>query len=156
LRPWRIAASLLLALAIVGMAMKGVAYYQLLDEQTALKAQFAAEYGQIRAGDNQEIIDPERMVDSLRRALGSSSGPQVFLPSLRELGAALAANSAVEIESISYRAGVIDLRLTAPDVATLDSIQKAVSASGRFHASIQRTDQVADRIDGRIQIKEAG
>jgi general secretion pathway protein L len=156
LRPWRVAASLLLALAIVGVAMKGVAYNQLLDEQAALKAQFAAEYGQIRPDDNREVIDPEGMVDSLRRSLGTSSGPQVFLPSLRELGAALAANSAVKLESISYRAGVIDLRLTAPNVATLDSVQKAVSASGRFQASIQRTDQVADQIDGRIQIKEAG
>ena len=80
----------------------------------------------------------------------------MFLPSLRELAAALADNDSVDIEAISYRAGVIDLRLTAPDVATLDSIQQAVSASGRFRASIQRTDQVADKIDGRIQIREAG
>ena len=75
---------------------------------------------------------------------------------LRQLGGAMAANSAAEIETISYRAGVIDLRLTAPDVATLDKIQKAVSASGRFQASIQSTDQVADKINGRIQIRESG
>jgi general secretion pathway protein L len=155
-RPWRIAASLLLALGFVALAMKGVTYYQLHGEQAALQAQFQAEYQQIRPGDNQDIADPEAMVDSLRRSLGTSSGPQVFLPSLRELGAALAQNSAIEIEAISYRAGVIDLRLTVPDVATLDNIQRAVSASGRFQASIQRTDQVADKIDGRIQIREAG
>jgi hypothetical protein len=75
---------------------------------------------------------------------------------MRELGAALDDNSDAEIEVISYRAGIIDLRLTVPDVATLDNIQKAVSASGRFQASIQSTDQVADRINGRIQIREAG
>jgi hypothetical protein len=75
---------------------------------------------------------------------------------MRELGTALAGNEGVEIEAISYRAGVIDLRLTAPDVATLNNIQQAVSASGRFRASIQRTDQVADKIDGRIQIRETG
>ena len=156
LRPWKIAASLLLALAFVGMTMKGVSHYQLANERDALQAQFTAEYQQIRPDDTREVADPAAIVDSLRRSLGTSSGPQVFLPSLRELGAALAANSAVQIEAISYRAGVIDLRLTAPDVATLDSIQKAVSASGRFQASIQRTDQVADKIDGRIQIREAG
>jgi len=155
-RPWRIAASLLLALGFVALAMKGVTYYQLHGEQAALQAQFQAEYQQIRPGDNQEIVDPQAMVDSLRRSLGTSSGPQVFLPSIRELGAALAQTSAVKIEAISYRAGVIDLRLTVPDVATLDNIQRAVSASGRFQASIQRTDQVADKIDGRIQIRETG
>jgi general secretion pathway protein L len=155
-RPWKIAAGLMLAFGVVTLAMKGVTYYQLQGEQAALQAQFQAEYQQIRPGDNQEIVDPEAMVDSLRRSLGTSSGPQVFLPSLRELGAALAQNSAIKIEAISYRAGVIDLRLTVPDVTTLDNIQRAVSASGRFQASIQRTDQVDDKIDGRIQIREAG
>ncbi len=155
-QPWKVAAALMLGLVLVAMAMKGVTVYQLKNEQAALQAQFTAEYSQIRPGDEREIADPEGLVDSLRRSLGTSSGPQVFLPSLRELGAALTANSGVKIEAISYRAGVIDLRLTAPDVATLDSVQKAVSASGRFRASIQRTDQVADKIDGRIQIREAG
>ncbi len=156
LRPWKTAAMLLLGLALTGLAMKGVDYYQLLQEEATLRAQFSAEYQLIRPGDTREIIDPVATVDSLRRGAGASATPQVFLPSLRELGAALAASSDAEIEAISYRAGVIDLRLTAPDVATLDSIQKAVSASGRFQASIQSTDQVADKINGRIQIREVG
>lgn len=155
-RPWRAAAMLLMGLAIVGMSLKGVSYYQLAQDESALRAQFNAEYRHIRPDDTREIVDPVATVKSLRRSSGSSNSPQVFLPSLRELGAAMAANSEAKIEAISYRAGVIDLRLTAPDVATLDNIQKAVSASGRFQASIQSTDQVADQINGRIQIREAG
>lgn len=156
LRPWKVAALLMLGLAIVGMAMKGVGYYQLLQDEATLRAQFNAEYRLLRPGDAREIVDPVATVDSLRRGAGASAVPQVFLPTMRELGAALDENSDAEIEVISYRAGIIDLRLTAPDVATLDNIQKAVSASGRFQASIQSTDQVADRINGRIQIREAG
>jgi len=156
LRPWKIAALLLLGLTVVGMAMKGVGYYQLMQDEATLRAQFSAEYRLLRPGDTREITDPVATVESLRRGAGSSAAPQVFLPSLRELGAALNANSGAEIEAISYRAGVVDLQLTAPDVATLDNIQKAVSASGRFQASIQSTNQVADKINGRIQIREAG
>ncbi len=155
-RPWKTAAMLLIGLAIVAMSLKGVGYYQLLQDESALRAQFNAEYHSIRPDDTREIVDPVAIVNSLRRSMGSSTSPQVFLPSLRELGAAMAANSSAKIEAISYRAGVIDLRLIAPDVATLDSIQKAVSASGRFQASIQSTDQVADQINGRIQIRESG
>ena len=155
-RPWKVAAMLLLGLAFMTMAMKGVGYYQLLQEESALRAQFNEEYRLIRPDDAREIVDPVATVISLRRSVGGSAAPHVFLPSLRELGAALAANSAAEIETISYRAGVIDLRMTAPDVATLDNIQKAVSASGRFQASIQSTDQIADKINGRIQIRESG
>ncbi len=80
----------------------------------------------------------------------------MFLPSLQQLGEALLQNEAAQIEAISYRAGVIDVRLTAPDVATLDSIQRIVSSSGRFRASIQSTDQVGDRVSSRIQIRETG
>ena len=156
LRPWKVAALLMLGLALVGMAMKGVSYYQLLQDEATLRAQFNAEYRLLRPGDTREIVDPVATVESLRRGAGAAAAPQVFLPTMRELGAALDDNSTAEIEVISYRAGIIDLRLTVPDVATLDNIQKAVSASGRFQASIQSTDQVADKINGRIQIREAG
>lgn len=156
LKPWKTAAILLLSLSIIAMLLKGVDYYQLRQEETALRAQFTAEYRSLRPDDTREIIDPVATVDSLRRAMGASTSPQLFLPSLRALGAAMAANSEAKIEAISYRAGVIDLRLTAPDIPTLDSIQRAVSASGQFRASIQSTDQVADRISGRIQIREGG
>jgi general secretion pathway protein L len=156
LRPWKVAALLMLALAFVAVAMKGVAYYQLTGDEADLRAQFNAEYRLLRPADTREIVDPVATVESLLRGAGTSSAPQVFLPSLHELGAAIAANAGAKIETITYRAGVIDLRLTTPDVATLDNIQKAVSASGRFQASIQSTVQVADKINGVIKIREAG
>ena len=154
LRPWKSAAMLLLALTCVTAVGKGLDYRQLSSEKAALESQFLSEYRQMRPADTREIVDPKSLVDSLKRSLGASSGPQVFLPSLRELGTAMAANTEARLEAISYRAGVLDLRVTAPDVPTLDRIQTAISASGRFTATIQSTDQVADKINGRIQIRE--
>jgi general secretion pathway protein L len=155
-RPWRHAAALLLALVLVGFGSKAVDYYRLAQEQTALKDQFTQEYRQIRPDDTREIVDPVSIVNSIRRSLGTPSSSDSFLPSLHQLSLALQQNSSAELEAISYRAGVIDVRLTAPDVATLDSIQKIVSNSGRFNASIQSTDQVGDKVSSRIQIREAG
>ena len=68
----------------------------------------------------------------------------------------MADNSDAKVEAISYRAGVIDVRIVSPDVETVGNIQKAISASGRFNAAIQSTDKVADQINSRIQIREAG
>ncbi len=155
-RPWLHAAALLLALVLVGFGGKAVDYYRLAQEQTALQDQFTQVYRQIRPGDNREIVDPVGIVNSIRRSLGAPSSSDAFLPSLHQLSLALQQNSSAELEAISYRAGVIDVRLTAPDVATLDSIQKIVSNSGRFNASIQSTDQVGDKVSSRIQIREAG
>jgi general secretion pathway protein L len=155
-RPWRLAAILLVTLGAIGIASKGVDYYRLGQEEAALKAQFTEIYREIRPQDTREIIDPVATVNSVRRSFGSPVAVQVFLPSLQQLGQAIQQNTGAEIEAISYRAGVIDVRLSAPDVATLDSIQKIVSSSGRFSASIQSTDQVGDKVSSRIQIRETG
>lgn len=155
-RPWRHAAILLLALGVAGFGGKAVDYYRLSQEEATLKARFAEEYRQIRPNDAREIVDPASMVNSLRRSLGAPVAAQVFLPSLQQLGEALQQHAGAEVEAISYRAGVVDVRLTAPDVATLDGIQKIVSGSGRFTASIQSTDQVGDKVSSRIQIRESG
>jgi len=155
-RPWRGAAMLLVGLLAVSAFGKGASYYMLKNDEAALRAEFSAEYRSIRPGDTREIVDPVATVESIRRSLGTAAAPDAFLPGMRAVGSALIGKNDVKVEAISYRAGIIDLRLTSPDVATLDSIQKSVSESGRFAASIQRTDQVADKIDGRIQIRESG
>lgn len=153
-QPWRGAAMLLLGLIVIMLAGKGVDYYRLTREHAQLKTQFTELYRQIRPSDTREIIDPTGTVSSLRRGLGGGSGPQVFLPALQELSNALGNNAAVSVEAISYRAGIIDIRVNAPDVASLDAIEKSVSASDRYAASIQSTDQVGDRINSRIQVRE--
>ncbi len=155
-RPWRYAAAMLLVLGTLGLAGKAADYYQLARDEAALKAQFIAEYREIRPDDTREIVDPLGTVASLRRSFGGPAAQEIFLPSLRELGHALSQNASVQVEVINYRAGVIDIRLTAPDVATLDRIQRTVSDSGRFSASIQSTDQLGERVSSRIQIRESG
>lgn len=156
LRPWRTAAILLLSLAVIGFAGKGVDYYRLTQEELALRDQFNQEYQQIRPGDTREILDPVAAVNSLRRGLGTSTVQPVFLDSLRELAAAIRSTENATVESLSYRAGVVDIRVTSSDVETVGEIQKKIGASGQFVASIQSTDRVADRINSRIQIRETG
>jgi len=155
-RPWRYAAILFLTLGVLAFGGKVADYYRLTQEEVALKAQFEQVYQSIRPNDQREVVDPVATVNSVRRSLGAPSALQVLLPSLLELGQAIQQSQTADIEAISYRAGVIDVRLTAPDVATLDKIQKAVSSSGRFSAAIQSTDQVGDKINSRIQIRESG
>lgn len=156
-QPWRYAAMLLLALFVAGLAGKGVDYYRLLGEEAELKAQFTAEYREIRPGDTRDVVDPVGTVQSLQRSLGGPAGATpVFLPSLQQLSRALSQNATAEIEQISYRAGVVNVSLTAPDVTTLDRIQQQVSDSVRFKAEIKSTVQDGDRINSRIEITEEG
>lgn len=156
-RPWRYAAMLLLALGVLGFAGKAIDYYRLTSEEATLKEQFTAEYRKIRPDDTREVMDPLGTVTSIRRSFGApGSAPAVFLPTLQQLALAMQESKDASIVAISYRAGVVDVRLTAPDVATLDRIQKSVSQSSRFTASIQSTDRVGDQVNSRIQIREVG
>lgn len=155
LQPWKYAAALLLGLFIVAVAGKAAQYYSLGRQEAAFRQQFNAEYQQTAPG-TPAVEDPASIVASLRARTGRTAAPQVFLLSLEHLSRALAQNSEARIEAISYRAGVVDIRITAPDVATLDSIQRAIGESGRFTASIQETGQEGERINSRMQIQASG
>lgn len=157
IRPWRAAAGLLLAVFVVALVGKGVDFLSLSRQEVALTEQYTVLY-QSLTGEARVPGDPIGAAQSLSRQYGSGSGPtQIFLPSILELAKAIRENGDTEIEALSYRAGVIDLRLTAPDVATLDRIQKLVGDSGRYTASIQGTTQGEDgRVNSRIQIRDSG
>lgn len=155
-RPWRHAAMFLGALVVLLLAGKAIDTYRMNVEIDNLRAQFSETYLGIRPGANAEIVDPVGTVNSLRRSQVSvAEGPQVFLPSLQQLAAAVGGKSAVKIEAISYRAGIVDVRLLAPDIPTVDGIVQAVGASGRFIASLQSTDRVGEQVNVRLQIREA-
>jgi len=153
--PWRYAAVLLLALGFVGVAAKATDYYLLKRQETELKQQFEAEYRQIAPGAA-AVADPARLVATLKSRAGNAGSPPVFLQTLEHLSRALQQNKEARIEAISYRSGVVDVRLNAPNVATLDNIQRVVGESGQFEAAIQSTDQDGERVSSRIQIKVRG
>ena len=154
-QPWRFAAIFLIGLMIVGIGGKAADYYRLSLEQAELKEQFADVYQELRPGAPRDVVDPVRIVQQFGRDVPlTAGGPQVFLPSLEQLALALQQADTVDVEAISYRAGVVDVRLNAPDVPTLDRIVQAVGASGQFTASLQSADSVGDRVNSRIQIRE--
>jgi general secretion pathway protein L len=154
-RPWKYAAMLALAFALVGVGAKALDFYLMSKQEAELRALFNAEYRQMLPGAP-ETDDPVAVVESLRRRIGNDAAPPLFLQSMEQLGRAMQQNEDARIQAISFRAGVIDLRVSAPNVATLDGIQRSIGESGQFRAAIQSTDQDGERISSRIQIQVAG
>ncbi len=155
-RPWRYAAILLVGLGVLATINKGVSYFQLSQREAELRETFMAEYRQIVPGAP-DVADPAAAVNSLRaRAGGSTATAPVFLQSLEHLSTALGENDEADVQAISYRAGVVDIRLSAPSVSVLDNVQRLVDEGGAFDAAIQSTDQDGEKVNSRIQIKAAG
>jgi len=155
LRPWKHAAMLLLAFGIIGIVGKAVGYYDLTRQEAELQRVFNEEYKEMVPGAS-DTNTPAAVVDSLRRRVGVTDSTPLFLQSMEQLSKAFQANSSARIEAISFRADVIDLRVSAPDVATLDGIQRAIGESGAFRANIQSTDQDGEMVSSRMQIQAQG
>lgn len=154
-RQWKYAAILLLALGVIGIAAKATDYYVLLHQEAELRQIFNTEYRQILPGAP-DTADPARVIESLKRRVGTVTSTPVFLQSMEQLSRAMQQNPEASIVAISYRAGVVDIRVTAPNVSMLDNIERAVDQNGQFQATIQSTDQDGERVNGRIQIQEIG
>ncbi len=156
LRPWRQAAMLLLALGAIGIAAKAIDYVKLSRQEAGLREQFLAEYREIAPGTD-DVRDPVAVISSLRARAGAGGGaPTVFLQSLEQLSKAIEQHGEASIQAISYRAGVVDVRLSAPSVSVLDNIQRSIDQGGSFEAEIQSTDQDGDKVNSRIQIQASG
>jgi general secretion pathway protein L len=157
LRPWKYAAMLLFLFVAISLGAKAADIYRLKQQEAVLKAEFHEQYRLISPGAA-EVVDPAATVNSLRTRAGAGAGAAapIFLQSMEQLGRAMQQNRAVRIEAISYRSGIVDVRLSAPDVATLDNIQRVVGETGRFTAAIQSTDQDGEKVSSRIQIQVNG
>ena len=57
-----------------------------------------------------------------------------------------------QIEALSFRNGVMDLRVVAPGVPELDEFARNVSSGGQFQAVIQGTSTSDTGIEGRLQV----
>jgi general secretion pathway protein L len=155
-KPWRTAAALLAVLAVVMVGQEALRLMQLKQQEARLDAAIAETFQQALPGARME--DPRFQVErrlATLRGTGSAAN-ESFLIALDTLGSALGEAPGIRLEAVSYRTGVLDLRLQAPSVDSLEQIRQAVAKDGRFTATIQQANQRADGVEGRIQLTGGG
>lgn len=155
-KPWRTAAALLAVLVVVSVGQQALRLVQLKQQEARLDAAIAETFQQALPGARME--DPRFQVErrlATLRGTGSAAN-ESFLIALETLGGALAEAPGIRLEAVSYRTGVLDLRLQAPSVDSLEQVRQAVAKDGRFTATIQQADQRADGVEGRIQLTGGG
>ena len=86
---------------------------------------------------------------------GAAAGAGAEQGLLEDLASVAGARSeSILVEALSFRDGVTHLRVTAPDVQSLDALAQAIGSDGRFQADIQSTVPGDNGIEGRLQIAE--
>ena len=154
---WRTAAILLVALFGLTLALKGAELVSMKRQENLLDQ--AAE-AMLRSNfpDVQQVRDPWGQLQSqLNIAERGAAGPTTgFIDTLATLAEAVTEIQEITMKTVTYRNGILTLRLQAPSVDSLDRLQQLVSRSGRFSADIQSANPADNGIEGRMQIKERG
>jgi len=155
LRRWKVAAVLFATFVVLGLLDNATDLYRLSREEAALREVFLTEYREIAPGAP-DVADPAAVVASLRTRSGTGTAPPRFLQALEDLSHALRAQEEARLGALTYRNGVVDVEINAPDVSTLDAIRNAVDERGRFTASIRSTSQQGERVASQFRIEESG
>lgn len=146
-RRWRLPAALAAATALVFVTMQAVSAWQLWRAEKALDAQITQVFAQAMPG--QKVVDPRAQMQGV---LGDGGGGSAFLPALSALSRALAGVPQARVESISCRRELVDLRLMAPSVGSLDAVKQAMSVGG-LSAELQSATPRGAMIEGRLVVR---
>jgi general secretion pathway protein L len=153
---WRLAAGLAAAFLVLHVATLGVDWWRLRKDEAeidvqrrALAAEALPDVQNLDRIPNLKTAVENRLSNA-RAATGSG-----LIGTLDTLAAGVTQAPGTVVESLSYRDGVTDLTLDAPDVGAIDRIQQMATQQG-WQATMQGASQREQRYQGRLQLRGPG
>lgn len=152
-RPWRATAALLLAGILLSNIVTGVDYFRLSGEQEELNARMQSVFMEAFPG-TKRVVDPrvqmQQQLEQLQRQAGSGAR---FLTLLARSADVLRTAQDIEISGASYRAGRLDVDLTAANLQVLDQLKQTLSASGLAVEIQSAAADAGERVKSRLRIQ---
>jgi general secretion pathway protein L len=148
---WRTPALVACGLLITHVAAQGLQIHQARRESAALDAQIAGVFSAAMPAET--LQDPRRQMQSrLDRIRKLGASPEYFLRTLKVLSGALAVTAKTNIDALSYHENSLDLKVTAPSLASVSQLSKLIGKQG-LTADIQSSTPVADGIEAHLQVR---
>jgi general secretion pathway protein L len=156
LAPWRYAAILAVVFFAAHLGLKTWQYFHYRSAETRLDAQIADVYQQAMPG---AAVPPpalaRKQMESRLAQLRGSGTVSGMMTTLVMLGDALAQTPGANVEALSYRDNITDLRVLAPSVDALDRISKVAGSRG-VSAKIESANPRDSKFEGRLQLRNPG
>ncbi len=149
-RTWRVAAILLAALVGLNLVSQGIDLWRFGRQERALDAAIEQVFRE-SMGEQNAVDARRRMEHRLALARGGGNG-EGLLEVLDATGQAFAQVPGVTIDALSYRGNVLDLKVAAKDVTSLDRLRTLATERG-MQAELQSSNVREEGVEGRIQIK---
>jgi general secretion pathway protein L len=147
---WRTPALLATILLAVHIGAQALQIQHAKHEGAALDAQIAEVFS--AAMPSETLQDPRRQMESrLNRIRKSGAGPEYFLRALKVVSGALAVTPKTGIDALSYHENSLDLKMTAPSLASLSQFSQFIGKQG-MNAEIQSSTPAASGVEAQIQM----
>ena len=151
-RSWRIAALLVGSLLCLHIGARYFELSSLRKNEAALDTSIQEVFRTAMPGE-QNATNARRRVE--KRLAEISGGGGALLPALSAVATARSAAPSAKIEGITFRDGTLNLRISAPDAASLDAIGQQLRGAS-FQADILSGSASGDHYSGQLQIRKAG
>lgn len=152
-RGWRVAAALLACL--VGLHIAGKAVELSLLKRNEHKLDVSMREALQTALPGQASTPDARKLMEQRLAAARAAGSNGLLPALEALVQAKGVAPGAVVQALSFRNGSVDLKVAAPDAASLDRIGQVLRDNG-WQADLTSGTNVANGYEGRLQIHSNG
>jgi general secretion pathway protein L len=153
-RSWRIAAVLAASLLCLHLGARFFELNRLRKSEASLDASIQEAFRAAMPGQ-QNATNARRRVEQRLGEISAGGAGGSLLPALSALANARSAAPNARIEGITFRDGTLDLRINAPDAASLDAIGQQLRSSS-WQADIMGGSASGDSYRGRLQIRKAG
>jgi general secretion pathway protein L len=149
-RPWRLAAYLVVASAILAVVLQGAQFWQLRRADAALTAVVASTCQRVVGDSSTSGCQRE-----VRQRLGANTGTTTedFLSTLAAISTAR--SNDLNVDALSYRNRVMDLQLLGPSVVEIDAFARALEQTRRFEVEIESNNPVDGGTEGRLRVTGA-
>jgi general secretion pathway protein L len=135
----------------------GLDYRRLAAEDRRLQAEIEQVYKQTFPNATR-IVNPrvqmEQELLSLREASASGDSRAAFMPLLEAGVRAIQDHASVNIETLGYMSGRLELSLRARELQALEAIKQAVESEA-LAAEIESAETSGATVSGRLSIEEA-
>lgn len=152
LAAWRVAAMLLAALLVLHIGGKAMQLRVLKSREKQVDVSIRDTYHGAMPGDPNLSDARHRMEQRLAVARGAGGG---LLPALQALAQARDASPGTSVQSLNFKNGSIEMKLSAPDATSLDHLSQALRSNG-WRADLLGGTNSGSGYEGRIQLHGNG
>ncbi len=149
---WRVAALLLAGLVALHIVGKAAQLHFLKTREHQVDASIRDQVRTALPGEPNLLDARKRMEQRLAVARGAGSG---LLPALQALAQAGAVAPGTSLQSVNFKNGSVEMKLSAPDASSLDHLSQALRSNG-WQADLLGGTNSGHGYEGRIQVHANG